>query len=109
MTTPAPARQPPRDPGRQPERTALSWRRTLLAATVAALLAARMGVAQPTPVALVAVAAVAAGWLAILVLATRRMTAMAAAEPGPVNWAVPLTTLVTAVYAGLGVVLVAAM
>jgi hypothetical protein len=109
MTGPAPARQPPRDPGRQPERTALSWRRTLLAATVAALLAARMAVTEPTPVALVAVVAMAVGWLAILVLAVRRMTAMAAAEPGPVGWAVPLTTLVTAVYAGLGMVLVTAM
>jgi uncharacterized membrane protein YidH (DUF202 family) len=36
----------PRDPGLQPERTALAWRRTALAMTVNALLVARTGIAS---------------------------------------------------------------
>jgi hypothetical protein len=93
------------DPGRQPERTRLSWRRTVLAATVVALLAGRLAADRSTPAAILALAAVAAGWLVILAIAGRRVTALAAAEPVPARWAVPLIALTSVGYAGLGVVL----
>jgi hypothetical protein len=107
MTHQAAAR-PPRDPGRQPERTRLSWRRTALAATVVALLAGRLGLTQPPAAATLTIGAAVTGWLAVLLLAARRITAMTAAEPSAVRWAVPLITLATVGYAGIGVALIAA-
>jgi hypothetical protein len=97
-----------RDPGRQPERTRLSWRRTVLTASVVALLAGRLAADRSTPAALVVLTAVAAGWLVILAVAGRRITALAAAEPAPVRWAVPLTAVTSIGYAGLGALLLVA-
>jgi uncharacterized membrane protein YidH (DUF202 family) len=97
----------PRDPGRQPERTRLAWRRTVLTVTVVALLGARLAIQLPTDTQrLLTVAAVLAGWLAASLVSWRRIAAMAAPEPVPVRWAVPLTTLATLGLAGLGLVLV---
>ncbi|MGH3682337.1 MAG: DUF202 domain-containing protein, partial [Natronosporangium sp.] len=42
MTAGAAGSRTPRDPGRQPERTRLAWRRTVLTVTVVALLAVRL-------------------------------------------------------------------
>jgi hypothetical protein len=103
----ATAADPARDPGRQPERTRLSWRRTVLTITVVALLAGRLAIRESDAgVQLLALAAVLAGWLAVLVLSWRRIAAMGAATPAPVRRAVPLTTLATVGFAGLGVALV---
>ncbi|MFJ5045816.1 DUF202 domain-containing protein [Streptomyces sp. NPDC088719] len=71
-----------RDPGLQPERTRLAWRRTTLSATVVALLAVRQALhGGTTPAALVAVALSALAWLGFLVVAHRRMLRMEAARP----------------------------
>ncbi|MEU6443447.1 DUF202 domain-containing protein [Streptomyces sp. NPDC047046] len=67
-----------RDPGLQPERTRLAWRRTALSATVAGVLALKAALAHGVPL-------VWAGGvvpvLALLVLATRRARDLAAPRP----------------------------
>ncbi|MFF8297838.1 DUF202 domain-containing protein [Streptomyces globisporus] len=71
-----------RDPGLQPERTRLAWRRTTLTATVVALLAGRQALhSGAAPVALVAVALSALAWLGFLRVAHRRVTALGVARP----------------------------
>lgn len=106
MSTATPGGPLPRDPGRQPERTRLAWRRTVLTVTVVGLLGTRLAIQQPTDtLRLLTVAAVLVGWLAVLLVGWRRIAAMAAREPVPVRWAVPLTTLATLGLAGLGLIL----
>jgi hypothetical protein len=85
---------PDRDPGLQPERTRLAWRRTTLTCTVVAVLAARQA-AQDT-VAAVALSVVA--WLGFLAVAHRRIGAMAAARPP----AMPMGGAIAAVACVLG-------
>jgi uncharacterized membrane protein YidH (DUF202 family) len=106
-----------RDPGRQPERTRLAWRRTMLAATVVVLLAVRLGVPdagldpQPGPAGatqLLATSGVLLAWLALLAVSGRRIAAMAAAEPGPAGRTVRLVAVATLGLVGLGLVLVTA-
>ncbi|MEU4175191.1 DUF202 domain-containing protein [Streptomyces sp. NPDC026589] len=93
-----------RDPGLQPERTRLAWRRTTLSATVVALLAVRQALlGGATPAALVAVALSAAAWLGFLVVAHRRVLRMEAARPEPLAprgaLAATLCTVALAVFA----------
>ncbi|MFJ1803117.1 DUF202 domain-containing protein [Streptomyces sp. NPDC088180] len=93
-----------RDPGLQPERTRLAWRRTTLSATVVALLAVRQALhGGTTPAALVAVALSALAWLGFLVVAHRRMARMEAARPDPLAprgaLAATLCTVALAVFA----------
>ncbi|WP_413798470.1 DUF202 domain-containing protein [Streptomyces iranensis] len=71
-----------RDPGLQPERTRLAWRRTTLACAVAASLAGRQTLhsgIDPAP--LVILALVVLAWLAFLALAHHRIRAMHAPRP----------------------------
>ncbi|MEU3716263.1 DUF202 domain-containing protein [Streptomyces californicus] len=71
-----------RDPGLQPERTRLAWRRTTLSATVVALLAVRQALhSGATPGALVAVALSTLAWLGFLLVAHRRVVALGTARP----------------------------
>ncbi|MFD5198934.1 DUF202 domain-containing protein [Streptomyces sp. NPDC058375] len=71
-----------RDPGLQPERTRLAWRRTTLSATVVGLLAVRQALhGGVAPAALVAVALSALAWLGFLLVAHRRVLRMEAARP----------------------------
>ncbi|MFJ9033334.1 DUF202 domain-containing protein [Streptomyces sp. NPDC102274] len=75
---------PVRDPGLQPERTRLAWRRTTLSCTVVAVLAARQAVHGGATAAGLAGAALSAlVWLAFLGVAHRRALALDAAAPGP--------------------------
>ncbi|MFC0005740.1 DUF202 domain-containing protein [Micromonospora siamensis] len=89
-----------RDPGLQPERTRLAWRRTLLALTGVVVLELRLAFAGDVVDALLAGVAVAA-WLAILVVDWRRATG-AGVQRGQ-RWSFPLTALAAAGLALLGV------
>ncbi|MEU3058294.1 DUF202 domain-containing protein [Streptomyces griseus] len=93
-----------RDPGLQPERTRLAWRRTTLSATVVAVLAGRQALHSGAgPAALVAVSLSALAWLGFLLVAHRRMLRMEAARPAPLAPRAALTatlcTVALAVFA----------
>ncbi len=73
-----------RDPGLQPERTRLAWRRTTLSCTVVALLAGRQALRTgATGAAVVAVSLSVLAWLGFLWVAHRRVREMVTAQPQP--------------------------
>ncbi|MTK02025.1 DUF202 domain-containing protein [Micromonospora sp. CP22] len=92
-----------RDPGLQPERTRLAWRRTLLALTVVTLLTVRLaliggrGGAGPAAVAIL-------GWGVVITLCWRRGTGSGVARVG--GRQVALVGLAAAGFALLGTLLV---
>ncbi|UJA07208.1 DUF202 domain-containing protein [Streptomyces collinus] len=72
-----------RDPGLQPERTRLAWRRTTLSSTVAAVLAVRTALhGGPTAGGVTVCALCCALWLGFLGVAQRRIHALAS-RPRP--------------------------
>ncbi|MGW3496187.1 DUF202 domain-containing protein [Streptomyces sp. NPDC001020] len=73
---------PRRDPGLQPERTRLAWRRTTLSSTVAAVLAVKATLFDRTAAGLAVAALCCLLWLGFLILAYRRIHALATADPG---------------------------
>lgn len=78
--------EPGRDPGLQPERTRLAWRRTTLSAAVVALLAARQVLRDgATPVGLMAVGLSLLVWIGFLAVAHRRMRSLTAPRPRPLS------------------------
>lgn len=96
----------PEPPGAQPERTRLAWRRTTLAFAVVAALAVRSALYDPAPAAYGAAALGALAWLGFLVVAHRRIRALAgAAVTGTQGGPVRATVLCALVMALLGVVL----
>ncbi|MFD3654694.1 DUF202 domain-containing protein [Streptomyces sp. 24-1644] len=75
-----------RDPGLQPERTRLAWRRTTLSCTVVATLAGRQALHHGTgPAAVIAVGLSVLAWLGFLRVAHLRVTAMGTARPRPMS------------------------
>lgn len=92
-----------RDPGLQPERTRLAWRRTLLALTGVTVLEIRLALAGHAFDAVLAGLAVVA-WLATLLVDWRRATG-AGPRLGH-RWSFPLTALAAAGMALLGLLYV---
>ncbi|MER5555610.1 DUF202 domain-containing protein [Streptomyces sp. NPDC002793] len=75
-----------RDPGLQPERTRLAWRRTTLTCTVVALLAVRQALhVGATGAGVFAVALSLLAWLGFLGVAHRRVTGMGTARPAALS------------------------
>ncbi|MEU5211391.1 DUF202 domain-containing protein [Streptomyces sp. NPDC020742] len=72
-----------RDPGLQPERTRLAWRRTTLSVCVVVALAGRQLLRSraPGPVEILLAVLMGLLWLAFVALAHHRMRAMAAGRP----------------------------
>ena len=84
MTSPSPPPSPARDPGLQPERTRLAWRRTTLACTVAAVLAGRAALHRGlSPGGLVALTLCALAWLGFLLVTQARITGLRTGRPSP--------------------------
>ncbi|MER6823092.1 DUF202 domain-containing protein [Streptomyces cellulosae] len=100
-----------RDPGLQPERTRLAWRRTTLAGTVVAVLAGKAGVAGGASGSVLAAGAVCCvGWVGVLTVAHRRIRRLAGDSREPerlaVRWAVGVVVCVLLTAGGgVGVVL----
>ncbi len=71
-----------RDPGLQPERTRLAWRRTTLSCTVVAVLAARQALyGGATAVGMLGVGLSMLAWAAFLGVAHRRVRALGSVRP----------------------------
>ncbi|MFJ8131708.1 DUF202 domain-containing protein [Streptomyces hydrogenans] len=71
-----------RDPGLQPERTRLAWRRTTLSCTVVAVLGIKLALVDDTTAAgLAGLALSALLWIGFLAVAHRRIRALDAARP----------------------------
>jgi uncharacterized membrane protein YidH (DUF202 family) len=92
-----------RDPGLQPARTRLAWRRTTLSYTVAAVLAGRTALhGAAGAVGWLAAALCLLAWLGFLAVAHRRITGLARNEAAP-----PLMSARAAVLASLCLVALA--
>jgi uncharacterized membrane protein YidH (DUF202 family) len=88
------------------ERTRLSWRRTVLAVTVVAILGVRLAVVHtPSAFAALFTSFTAAAWLAFLALTQRRISQLTQGHDRAPNRSVPLVVQLILVYELLGVFL----
>ncbi|MEV6815160.1 DUF202 domain-containing protein [Micromonospora sp. NPDC051296] len=94
---------PPRDPGLQPERTRLAWRRTALTVTVVAMLTIRLALAGGRAGAPLAVLAIL-GWAATVALCWRRATGTGV--PGTGGRTLAMVSLCATGFALIGILLV---
>jgi hypothetical protein len=95
------------DSGLSPERTRLSWRRTVLAVTVIALLCARLAIRErATGESLLVAAAAMLVWLVGLVATFRRTRALVTSRPGAAGRVLPLYAATAIAYAVLGGILI---
>ncbi|MFF0475748.1 DUF202 domain-containing protein [Streptomyces sp. NPDC004284] len=75
-----------RDPGLQPERTRLAWRRTTLSCTVVTVLAVKLTISdEVTERGLTGLALSSLVWVAFLAVAHRRIRSLDAARPVPLS------------------------
>ncbi|MDG4767335.1 DUF202 domain-containing protein [Solwaraspora sp. WMMD406] len=95
----------PSDPGLQPERTRLAWRRSALALTLVVLLAVRFAVERGGPAMIAGLLAVI-GWAGLIGYGYRRARGPHRPAAGQIGAEVPLLGLITAAYAVLGVILI---
>ncbi|MET8076131.1 DUF202 domain-containing protein [Streptomyces sp. NPDC005303] len=73
-----------RDPGLQPERTRLAWRRTTLSGTVSAVLAMKTALhGGPSSAALITGALCCTLWLCLLYVAHRRIHTLTSSDTPP--------------------------
>lgn len=107
--SPARSPVPARDPAVQPERTAMSWRRTALAFVIVVLLAWRDATMVNGPAAVYGTALlISTAWLVFLLAKRRRTRRLRARRPVPLDHPTVLLTggvVLTAVAGGLGLVL----
>jgi uncharacterized membrane protein YidH (DUF202 family) len=95
------------DVGFAAERTHLSWRRTILSALVVVLLAvSKVVVTSPTPAAVLIVCLMILSWLAIVLIARRRLAALRDGRRVPVSTSPALVALLVAGYAILAAILI---
>ncbi len=95
--------------GASAERTRFAWRRTVLTASVVAILTIRVIVHEElTAWRSVAIPITCIGWLTGLWLAQRRIHAMASRQPAAIGRTLPAIALLVVAFAILGIVLVAA-
>ena len=93
--------------GAAAERTDMAWRRTVLGGTVVGVLAIRLAVRHPADVLhVLIIAAIAIGWVVLLVLAHRRISAMRVPTPSQIGRTLPIVAIMTAGVAVLAIVLV---
>ncbi|MEU8622404.1 DUF202 domain-containing protein [Streptomyces sp. NPDC048623] len=97
-----------RDPGLQPERTRLAWRRTTLSATVVAILAGKQAIRdEVTATGVVAAGLSALVWVGFLAVAHRRIQSLGAARPRVLSHRGALLAVVcTVAFAGFAVAMV---
>ncbi|MGX5697210.1 DUF202 domain-containing protein [Agromyces soli] len=101
------AAPPPRDPGLQPERTALSWTRTALVVAVNALLALRTGLVQGEPWLVVVGAVLFATAGAVGAAGSVRRRELDAGSFAPAPWLMAAVAVATVASAAAGVATIA--